>query len=162
MSTPFKMGNKFCLVRRGVRSLSSLRSTCTNPVPCTPSYVEQKCFILCGGVVMFTSCFTMGKAHGWGRGDSPNAGPDSATSKTHVLLTNTISQHQVNLWDFHQSTNVQAKAITLVPWLIQHWLYCFQKCWNSQKLFLPNQKNIVKDNSEYLGILHLLKWKFQN
>jgi hypothetical protein len=23
-------------------------------------------------------------------------------------------------------------------------------------------KNIVKENSEYLGIFHLLKWKFQN
>jgi hypothetical protein len=27
---------------------------------------------------------------------------------------------------------------------------------------IPNQKNIVKDNSEYLGIFHLLKWIFQN
>jgi hypothetical protein len=26
-----------------------------------------------------------------------------------------------------------------------------------QKLFFPNKKNIVKDNSEYLGIFHLLK-----
>jgi hypothetical protein len=26
----------------------------------------------------------------------------------------------------------------------------------SKKLFLPNQKNIVKENSEYLGIFHLL------
>jgi hypothetical protein len=25
------------------------------------------------------------------------------------------------------------------------------------KLFFPNQKNIVKENSEYLGIFHLLK-----
>jgi len=29
------------------------------------------------------------------------------------------------------------------------------------KLFLPNKKNIVKDNGEYLEIFHLLKWKFQ-
>ncbi len=26
-----------------------------------------------------------------------------------------------------------------------------------KKYFFPNQKNIVKDNSEYLGIFHLLK-----
>jgi hypothetical protein len=111
MSTPFKMGNKFCLVRRGVRSLSILRSKVYEPYSFgTPSYEDQKCFNVCWGVVMFTLCFTMGKAHGWCGGDSPNVGPDSATSKTHVLLTKTLNQHQVNSWDFHQSTNVQAKT----------------------------------------------------
>jgi hypothetical protein len=29
-------------------------------------------------------------------------------------------------------------------------------------LFFSKSKNIVKDNSEYFGIFHLLKWKFQN
>jgi hypothetical protein len=27
---------------------------------------------------------------------------------------------------------------------------------------ISKSKNIVKDNSEYLGIFHLLKWIFQN
>jgi hypothetical protein len=52
--------------------------------------------------------------------------------------------------------------IPLVPWPVRHKLYYFQKCWNFQKLFLPNQKNIVKENGEYLQIFHLLKWMFQN
>ncbi len=29
------------------------------------------------------------------------------------------------------------------------------------KIISSNSKNIVKDNSEYLGIFHLLKWMFQ-
>jgi hypothetical protein len=29
------------------------------------------------------------------------------------------------------------------------------------KIISYNSKNIVKENSEYLGIFHLLKWKFQ-
>jgi hypothetical protein len=32
----------------------------------------------------------------------------------------------------------------------------------SKNIFFQILKNIVKDNSEYLGIFHLLKWKFQN
>ncbi len=63
MSTPFKMGNKFCLVRKMCKiPLNLKKQVCTNPVPCTPSYVDKKCFNICWGVVMFTSCFTMGKA----------------------------------------------------------------------------------------------------
>jgi hypothetical protein len=31
-----------------------------------------------------------------------------------------------------------------------------------QFFFHPNQNIIVKKNSEYLRIFHLLKWKFQN
>jgi hypothetical protein len=30
------------------------------------------------------------------------------------------------------------------------------------KIISSKSKNIVKDDSEYLGIFHLLKWKFQN
>jgi hypothetical protein len=30
------------------------------------------------------------------------------------------------------------------------------------KMISSKSKNIVKDNSEYLWIFHLLKWKFQN
>jgi hypothetical protein len=49
---------------------------------------------------------------------------------------------------------------TLVPWPIPHYLYYFFKCWNFQKFISSKSKNIVKDTSEYLGILHLLKWIF--
>ncbi len=31
-----------------------------------------------------------------------------------------------------------------------------------ENYFSQIKKNIVKDNSEYFGIFHLLKWKFQN
>jgi hypothetical protein len=43
--------------------------------------------------------------------------------------------------------------------LASYWLltWLFSECWNFQKLFLPNQKIIVKENSEYLGIFHLLE-----
>jgi hypothetical protein len=30
------------------------------------------------------------------------------------------------------------------------------------KIISSKPKNVVKENSEYLGIFHLLKWKFQN
>ncbi len=38
----------------------------------------------------------------------------------------------------------------------------FSEMLKFSKKKIPNQKNIVKDNSEYLGIFHLLKWIFQN
>jgi hypothetical protein len=33
---------------------------------------------------------------------------------------------------------------------------------NISQIISLKSKNIVKDNSEYLGIFHLLKWIFQN
>jgi hypothetical protein len=36
-------------------------------------------------------------------------------------------------------------------------IFIFRNVEIFQILFLPNQKNIVKDNSENLGIFHLLK-----
>jgi hypothetical protein len=103
---------------------------------------------------MFTPCFTMGLSHLWYVGDSPNVGPDSATSKTHVLLTKTIRQHQVNLWDFHQSTNVQAKEAHYPSTLANSTLIyiVFRNVEIFKKLFLPNQKIYCEDNSEYLAM----------
>jgi hypothetical protein len=39
--------------------------------------------------------------------------------------------------------------------------YYFLKCWNFQKLVLPNQKNIVKDNSEYFKNISFVEY-FKN
>jgi hypothetical protein len=38
----------------------------------------------------------------------------------------------------------------------------FKNVENFKFYFFQIKKNIVKDNSEWLGIFHLSKWKFQN
>jgi hypothetical protein len=38
----------------------------------------------------------------------------------------------------------------------------FSEMLKFSKIISFKSKNIVKDNSEYLGIFHLLKWIFQN
>jgi hypothetical protein len=101
---------------------------------------------------MFTPCFTMGLSHMWYGGDSPNVGPDSATSKTHVSLTKTIRQHQVSLWDFHQSTNVQAKAHYPSTLANSTLIYIVFRNVEIFKYYFFQIKKYCEDNSEYLAM----------
>jgi hypothetical protein len=50
-----------------------------------------------------------------------------------------------------QSTLANLRVIILLSEML--------KCWN---FIFSKSKNIMKDNNEYLGIFHLLKWVFQN
>jgi len=51
---------------------------------------------------------------------------------------------------------------TLVPWANSILIILFSEMLKFSKIIFSKSKNIVKDNSEYLEIFHLLKWKFQN
>jgi hypothetical protein len=81
----------------------------------------------------------------------------------------------LHMGDRHFGWIFQEVTITLATsqnWLQKHWylstlanstiLILFSEMLKfSRKLFLPNQKNIVKENSGYWRIFHLVKWMFQ-
>ncbi len=85
-------------------------------------------------------------------------------NKNHLFFH--LSTHTWNLKSISYKIGYQGQTKYFLNTLGQfntNYIIIFLKCWNFQKLFLPNQKILwKKKKSEYLGIFHLLKWKFQN